>query len=383
MAINKKISIFLSAFIILFTAFPVLAQFQSSADYVLGKDASVANNLYKAGRNLIVSGEVKGDLIGAGQNINITGKIGKDAALAGQNINLMGEIGEDARVAGATIIFGGNIKGDAIAFGSEIHVLANNNLDGDIFIAGGNIVIDGNLNGKAKIFGGKVIINGHVAEDATITAGQELVIGSSAVIDGKIEYKSPKEATIISGAKINKEFSFQKIEKPGAGTKKSMTLLAVFTTFWFIKLLMIFAAALILYLLFGEWTKNFVNSAIANFGREAVRGFVILVVIPVAVVILLITIIGVILGIFGILIYILFIILASILASVALGSFIWKYLSESKEYIVDWKTILIGVVIMQLVQLIPFVGWIAAFIIFIASFGNLFYLAYQQVWPGK
>lgn len=382
MTINKKTSALLAAFIILFAAFPALAQSQN-ADYVLGKDSSIENNLYKAGRNLIVNGEVKGDLIAAGQNINITGKIGKDADLAGQNINFMGEIGEDARFAGATIILGSNVKGDAIIFGAEVHVLANNNLDGDIFIAGGNIVIDGNLNGKTKISGGKVIINGRVAQDATITAEQELVIGSNAVIDGKIEYKSPKEAVIISGAKINKEMSFQKIAGVGKKTEKSMALLAVFTTFWFVKLLMILIAALILYLLFGKWTKNFVNSAISNFGRETVRGFVFLVVIPVAIIISLITIIGVIPGIFGILIYAFSIILASILASIVLGSFIYKYLSEAKEYIVDWKTILLGVVIMQLIQLIPFIGWIISFVVFLACLGNLYYFAYQRVWLEK
>jgi cytoskeletal protein CcmA (bactofilin family) len=379
---NKKTSIFLSVFIFLFAAFPALAQ-STEVDYVLGKDASVENNLYKAGRNLIVSGEIKGDLIAAGQNINITGKIGKDAAIAGQNINLMGEIGEDARLAGTTIILGSNIKGDAIIFGAEVHVLANNNLDGDIFIGGGNVVIDGNINGKAKIFGGKVVINGHVAQDATIVADQELVIGSNAVIDGKIEYKSSKEAVIVSGAKINKEMSFQKIEVGGRKAQKSIAFLAVFTTFWFIKLLMIFAAALVLYLLFGKWTKNFVNSAISNFGREAVRGFVLLIIIPVAVVILLITIIGIIPGIFGILSYVSFIILASILASIVLGSLVYKYLSENKEYIVDWKTILVGVVLMQLIQLIPFAGWIICFVLFLVCLGSLYYSAYQCFWLGR
>ena len=381
---NKKTKIFLSAFIILFVAFPVLAQPQmGGADYVLGKDASVDRNLYKAGRSLIVNGEVKGDLIGAGQNINITGRIGKDAAIAGQNINLMSEVGEDARLAGAAIIVDGNIKGDAIIFGAEIHILADNNLDGDIFIGGGNVVIDGNLNGKAKVFGGKVTINGRVAQDATIAAEQELVIGSQAIIDGKIEYKSPKEATIISGAKINKDLSFTKIEAPGGGAKKSAAFLAVFTTFWFVKLLMILAAALALHLLFGKWTASFVNSAIENFSRETARGFVFLVIIPVAIIILLITVIGVIPGILGIVSCIAFVILASILASILLGSLIYKYLSEGKEYIVDWKSILVGVVLMQLICLIPFVGWIISFIFFLVCLGSLYYSAYQRFWLGK
>lgn len=286
-------------------------------------------------------------------------------------------------MAGATVIVGGNIKGDAIIFSGETHVLANNNLDGDIFIASGNVIIDGNLNGAAKVFGEKITINGKISKDATINAGQELVIGDNAVIDGKIEYKAPKEATISSNAKINQAMSFKKIEPVKNKEKKGMALLAVFTTFWLMKLIAVLVFALILLFLFPKWMKSFVNSVASNFGREAIRGFALLILIPVAIVISLITVIGMFLGVFGIFAYVAFIMLASVLGGVVLGSLIYRLLSESKEYAVDWKSVLVGVVAMFLIGLVPVVGWLAMFILFLACLGNLYYSAYQKIWLEK
>lgn len=383
----KKINIILACFLILFIAFPTLAKIEpfANGDYVLNKDTIIERNLYKAGKNLIINGEVKGDLISAGQNINIFNKIGQDVASAGQNINLMVEVNGDARLAGATIIIGGNIKGDTIIFSGETHILANNNLDGDIFIASGNVIIDGNLNGAAKISGGKIIINGRVGQDTIINAGQELVIGDSAVIDGKIEYKSPKEAVIASGAKINKEMSFKKIEpiKTGAGAKKGASLLAVFTAFWLLKLFAVLLAALILFFLFPKWVKNFANNVASNFSKEAIRGFALLILIPVAIIFSFITVIGMFLGVFGIFAYIAFIMVASVLSGIVLGSLIYRFLSDKKEYVVDWKSILVGVIAMFLIGLIPIIGWLAMFILFLACLGNFYYSAYQKIWLEK
>lgn len=382
----KKIisSSILVLFVFAFFATPVFAaKFEAGQQYVLGKDQSINENLYAAGTNIAINGNVQGDLIAAGQTINVFGRIAQDVTAAGNSLNFMGEIGGDLRAAGAFINIDSNINGDALVAGGQIQVVKDVNLNGTVRIAGGIIDIKGNVLGSAKIKGDKIVINGRVAQDLEITASKELVIGKDAIIDGKITYKSPKEAVIESGARVNAELSFTKIEqkvRPGA---KKGAMLAVFATFWFVKLLMLLTAALLLFGFFRKWLSGFVRETISNFGRELVRGFIFLFIVPIAVVFLFITIIGVLPGIAGILAYVLFLIFAGVLSGVVFGSWVGKYLFKSENFVVDWKTVVGGIIALQLIYLIPFAGWIVGFVIFLACLGRLYYAAYQNFWLGK
>jgi len=382
----KKVfySSILALFVFSVLVMPVsAAKFEAGQQYVLGKDQSINENLYAAGTNIAIKGNLEGDLVTAGQTINVFGKVAQDITAAGNNLNFMGEIGGDLRAAGAFVNIDSNIIGDMLAAGGQIQVVKDANLAGTIRLAGGIINIEGNILGPAKIKGDKVIINGRVARDAEITASKELVIGKDAVIDGKITYKSPKEAIIESGAKVNTELSFIKIEqkfKPGV---RKGAMLAIFTTLWFVKLLMLLAAALLLFGFFRKWLSGFVRETISNFGRELVSGFIFLFIVPIAVVFLFITIIGILPGIAGILAYVLFLIFAGVLSGVVFGSWLGKYLFKAENYVVDWKTIIGGIILFQLVCLIPFVGWIIGFVVFLACLGRLYYAAYQNFWLGK
>jgi len=381
----KKIiySIFLVLFAVSIMAMPALAaQFEAGPQYVLSKDNSVGGNLYAAGNNISVNGIVEGDLISAGQTINVYGRVRDDVAAAGANLNFMGEIGGDLRTAGGFINIGTNINGDTIAAGGEIKVLKDISLNGDARLAGGNVDIQGNINGRAKISSGKVVINGRIAQDIDITANEELVIGDSAVIEGKLTYKAPKPATISDKAQISKEPTYEVLKGVQKGAQRR-TLLGVFTAFFLVKLIIMLFSALVIHWLFRKWTEMFIKETVANFGREAVRGFIFLIVIPVAIILSFVTVIASFFGIIGILWYIVSLIVASVFSGILLGGWLSKYLYSQTDYTVDWKSISLGVILLALVSLIPFVGWIVVFIVFSAAFGSLLNFCYQRVWLSR
>ncbi len=379
----KKIFIYPILGILVFAiAMPVFAaKIEGGSQYVLGKGAAINENLYVGGQNIVINGEVLGDLISAGQSINVFGKIAKDATIAGTNLNIMGEIGEDLRAAGGTILIGSNINGDTLVAGGEIQIAEGVELKGDTRLAGGNIVINGNISGPVKITADKITINGKISKEANVKAVNELIIGEKAIIEGNFEYSAPKEATIASNAKIAKELVFKKLEIKDKVAKQEI-FKGVITTFFVIKLIAMILTALLLYWLFGKWVENFTQDAVENLGKEAVRGFIFLFVIPIAIVFSFITIIGFLLGVMSLFVYVATLMLGGIFSGILVGGLLSKYAFGEKS-LANWKSIILGTILLALVALIPYVGWIICFIIFLASFGTLLKFLYQSSWKNR
>ena len=376
----KKILIYSVSLLSVFglSLYPVqAAQFQAGQEYILDKNTTLDENLYIAGSNILINGNVNADVIAAGQTVNVYGRVSQDVNLAGANLNIIGDVAGDVRVFGGNITIGGNVAGDTIAFGGTIHIAPSSNLNKDAVMGGGSVIIDGNLNEKAKIRGGSIIINGKISKDTEIEATQELVIGSSAVIDGKIVYKSSKQARVLSGAKINTEMVFNKLEKPEVPRR---AFFGALTISWLIKFLAILLAALLAFYIFRKKSETLIKYNVSNFGKELLRGFILLILIPIAVILCWITIIGMIPGFIGLFLYILLGIIAYVYTGILFGGILFKYLFKSRELEINWKTIVTGIIVLQIILFIPVVGWLIGFIFFLSSFGGLFYFLYKSFW---
>jgi hypothetical protein len=368
-------------FIIINPAFA--AQFSSDKEYILNENEIVGSNLYSVGNNIIINGKVMGDLIGAGSNILVSGEVTKSLMVAGNTVTVLGNVGDSLRAAGGNIVVSGNINKDFLVAGGTINITKDAKLNGDIRIAGRRITINGNINGQAKIIGEEVIINGKISNDIEITANKSLTIESNAVLGANVKYKTPQEANIIPGANVGDKLSFEKIEgyqKPTFNTKAIFTAI---TVFWFIKLLALITAGLSIYFLFKKFLQNLVSNVISSFGKELAIGFVSIVTLPALIVILLVSIAGFLFGILGIAFMSVVCVLATIISGIVFGSLLFKWLLNEKKLRVDWISIVVGIVALNILARIPFVGWILSGVIYLASFGILLDMIYQQFWIKK
>jgi len=388
----KKIilySLFAALFLAFFT-FPVFAKsYVAASNYTLGGNEVSEKNLYAAGNSVNIFGKVNGDLAAAAGNIFISGEVLKDAAICGGTVDFRGKTGEDLRTTGGNLIINGKIGGELIAMGGSINVLSDSDIKGDVFIAGGSIIIEGNIGGDLTVFGGSVQINGGVSGDVNIKAAESLTFGEKMMIEGKLDYSAQKEAVIPSGAKIKGEVNFKRIE-PKISSEKGIQgktkgkkigmagIFGVFSFLWFAKLFMILVSAFVIYFALSKRIQKIVNQAISRFWTEALRGFVVMIVFPVAIIISFVSVIGAILGFAGLCFYAFFILLASALSAIVAGSFISKYIFKTSSYEVNWKTIVVGVLITQVVRVIPFVGWLISLAFFLVAFGVLLNYLYQS-----
>ncbi|MDD5710898.1 MAG: hypothetical protein PHV43_02240 [Candidatus Colwellbacteria bacterium] len=346
------------------------ATFAGEDNYLLGANESVAGNLYTAGGNVNISGNVEGDLITAGGNLTIAGDISEDLTVVGGTINVISNVGEDVRIAGGNINISGKIGGELVGAGGQVNILSSSAVQGDLNLNGGMVRVEAPVQGRAEINGGTVYLNTLVAGNLVVR-GDEIALGPNADIKGNFTYYSKSEASINASAQIAGETKFNRIETPvgkGIETKSAVAVMAGLAA---LKILMTAITAIFLVYVWKGWTKSFAKDVTNNFWGRALLGFAALILTPVAAVLLMITFIGLIPAGILWLGYFMGILLASVLAGVLTAVLFNKYVLKKPVDDLPWWKVFLGVALFQLVKIIPFLGWLAAFVIFLAVLGWL------------
>lgn len=373
----KKIFLVLALLFLIMPLVASAAVLKAGQSYTLSKDQTIAKNLYTAGNNVNLLGAAKEDVFVAGGTVIISGTVGKDLVAAGGTLIIDGNVGEDARIAGGNLTIGGKIGGELLVAGGQLNLSPDLEIKGDATLAGGNLLIDGNIGGDLSAYGGEVRIDGKIKGNVQVKTNRKLIIGSQAEISGNLDYSAPEKLTIEDGAKIKGKVTFNELQTLKA-QKAKKGLFGIWGLSWLLGLVIFLTAALVINFLLRKKLEEVVGYTLANFGKETLRGFVILVVLPIAVIISFVTVIGALLGGAGLLIYILMGLLASIFAPIVLGSLIFRKLLKKPEFGADWRSVVVGVAVMRIAQVIPYVGWILWFIFFLAAFGALFNYLYRH-----
>lgn len=328
------------------------------AELRMGEQPSVAQNeriqddVYMTGGAVRSAGTVQGDLFAAGGSVLINGAVTGDVIAAGGSITILGTIGDDLRVGGGNIVINAPIAGDALIGGGQVQ-LSGDGVGGDVLIGGGVVRIDAPIKGDVRIGGGDVVINAPVSGSVRFE-GDKLTLGSAAVIAGDLIYRSSREVQLETGATVRGKTTYEPRENVRDGVK-STTILSLGL---FGKFLAILMGALLIGLIFRRYAHELIKNATTRPLMEIGRGFITIVVLPIASVIVCITLIGIPIGILGIIAFIALLIFSCLTVPIILGSVVYKWIAKTPHYETSWKTILIGAVLYSILGLIPFIGWI-------------------------
>jgi cytoskeletal protein CcmA (bactofilin family) len=358
----KKIS-FVSIFVTLMIV-PFFAQgatFKTGKTYFLVPGSTINDNLYIASGNIGITGTVNGDVLAAGGNISISGPVSGDIAAAGGTINISSDVGGSVRVAGGNINISKLVGGDLVIAGGQIAVMPGSNVGKDAAIAGGSIYIDGIISGNLQV------------------TGTEITLGPNAVIKGTFDYYSKIPATLEQGAVVGGATNFHKSNVPAKAPANRGFGFGLMGIFGLVKIMITFIAALALLLFFNSQVNTIVKKSVSNFWKEALRGFIILVVTPIAIILSFITVIGSLLGIIAVLFYVLFMIISSVVGILLFASLALKYLFKKDSYKLNWWITAVSALALGLISIIPIVGWIFSFIIFISAMGSTSDFVYRKL----
>ena len=117
----------------------------------------------------------------------------------------------------------------------------------------------------------------------------------------------------------------------------------------------------------------------SEFVKEAIQGFVILVVAPFASLILLISLVGFPLGILVGIFFVAAITVACIFSGILLGVWLSKMWFKKEQGELTWKNTTVGIVVLSVIGFIPVLGWLVGFILFLATLGSVSHLMYEKI----
>ncbi len=351
------------------------AYFNAGRNVTVENAATVAQNVYVAGASVAVSSPVNGDVLAAGSTLYISSKASGDIMAIGSNVIIQGASAQDVRVAAANLTVGGTFSGELAAAGASVTVTPGTTIAKDSYIAGASISFDGSESGSLYLAGGAVYFDGTTGGNLVIKNAKQVTIGPDAVIGGNLDYTAQASATIEPGAHIAGATTFHQTvvkQSPDAWMGPFAVLI---TLWWFIKFLMMLTAAYLFWYVLRRDATEIVTRATHGFWKELLRGFVVAVALPVAAIIALITVIGMIPGIAAFLAYGLVLLVACPMAGIVTAAVIWRNRTPNLR----WYHILLGVLILDIIGFIPFIGWIVALAVYLASFGALVMVLWLRI----
>lgn len=340
-------------------AAPVLAMDARGGDTVTVASGEVVDDdLYVAGGDIIIDGTVNGDIFGVGRTFTINGIVNGAVTFAGQTMTVNGEIARSARLAGQTVNVSGSINGDLVAAGAAVNIASTAEIGGDLLVGAGNVRIDGLIQGDVKGGGGEVTIAGEVRGDVELEV-DSLTIEPTANIEGDLFYTSENEANIQSGAWVRgtTTHNVPEVEEPAGAALAAGIASAVMGKV--IGFLMILVVGIIIILTVPRRMASVADSVRTKPWPSLGWGAVILFATPIAAIIVCFTVIGIPVGLIALALYGIGIYLSQIPVALLIGRLIFRRLTEVESKGLLVGALALGLVILVILRLIPFLGfWI-------------------------
>lgn len=192
---------FTLAISLMWTGFALAANVRSGDSPRVMPNEVVGGTLYTAGTTVKVEGQVKGDMLCAGQQVEISGVVEGDVLCAAQNITVTGHVQGSVRVVAQTAAFSGKIDGSLSAMGQNIDVKTAATIGRDMTIVGQQTTLGGKVGRDAQVMGEAFEATGAVARDLDVTA-PVVTLSSGAAIAGNFTYVSVNDASIATDARV-------------------------------------------------------------------------------------------------------------------------------------------------------------------------------------
>ncbi|MDP3965471.1 MAG: hypothetical protein Q8Q13_01600, partial [bacterium] len=262
----------------------------------------------------------------------------------------------------------GKVGNDVVVAGGQTQI--SGAVGGDVVWVGGALTMSAPVGGDMQLAGGEATINSHVSGNVKFK-GTKLTLGKDAVIEGDLDYTAASEASMEGGAVVKGKTTYTEQKRAKESPLSAKGIIAILSAFLFGKFLAALLFALVLGLSFKRSTFALIENAVTHPVLEIGRGFIVLIVLPIASIIALVTLIGIPFGVLGLLLFGALCLTASAWAAVLLGSLVHKQFYKTAEYELTWKTILFGVLLLSLLGLIPVIGGIAKFVLVLLALGSL------------
>jgi len=307
----------------------------------------------------------------SGDVVSIDTPIDDDVFAAGNVVNINAPV-NSATIAGGTLNVNAPVKGDIFAAGGQ--GLLNSEVGGKVVTAGGNVNLRGDIGTNLVAMGGQVnILPGtNVGRDALIAGGNVVNAGS---VNGTLTVS----ASSFQNTGTAGEVDFYQTEGPSREERREAWAgIGIFS------LLVILG-----YLILGLILLRYLPAVFAAIDGEIKRspvvttvlGFVLMIAAFIAIVIVAITVVGIPIAMIATFLMAVALMLTGTFVSFSLGRWIGSKLNLKYG---DMALFVIGFVVLNILFLLPFVGWLIGLISLSLGFGAILYAARNHLtYPAK
>lgn len=302
----------------------------SSSDIELKEDFN--NTHFVFGDSILVNNKTDGIYFIFGEMVDYQSE-NEYVALFGNRLTVSGKIKDGA-------LFGNNVR------------LENALIDRDVVIFGNKVYLSGTFNGNVLVYADTVNVeNGTFSKNLTVKAS-ELTVNKETEVSGVLTYDEDMDVSIEN----------ENIDRVSITSIKEITTNDKILNYVgsLIRLLLIF---LVMYLMIPKVFDKINNNIGKNFGYGAIA----FIGLPIVLLILMFTNLATSIAIIGVMLYVIFIMIAKVLVGYVIGKYLYTkvFKLEEKKYLCG----ILGITIVYLLSIIPYVGGWITFISLIYSFG--------------
>lgn len=318
-----------------------------------------SNNLFRADDSLLINEDLNGTSFLAGNSVTTENRVDGILVAAGNLMNINGE-SDYSFIAGNTININRATFKDGFIAGSSIDIKSSE-IKRDLYAAGEKITLTSDVGRNAYLGGENIVIDSRVYGDLYIAA-DNITINSNAVIKGKLKYNEDAKINISKDASINEKETYKDVNvkvEVNPVTKivnKITNSLLSFFNMLVIGLFMV----LLIPRLFKKLKELNNDKLLPAFGF----GVLILIALPIAAIMVMFTVVGISTGIIALVLYGLMAYLSTILSTYKLSQ-----LAFGNKIKNDYLLLLVGLAIVYVIKLIPFVGGLVSFALLCLGLG--------------
>ena len=322
-----------------------------------------------------------------------------------ETFNVIDEFNEDLYIGAGQTAVEADINGDLFIGAGNADLQKEVNIDGDVFIGAGRVVINSNITGDLRMSSGQVTLKGDVGEDVIIGSGTAVlegniggdvyVGGGDVTIKGEVQgsVKVAADSIKLQDLKINGDlttYSENEILRTGTvevlgmenlnitdmrkGVKGMIGMQAGIWN-WILWTAALIVTMLVITALAPLKSRDVINFVRKKFWQSLGIGLLWLIVAPIVGFMLLFTFVGTPIGVILLAVYSISLYLGGGFLGVCIGSWLIRLMKKDmdidKPSFIIWSIIL-GVIIVKLFALIPYIGGIAVFVGMVFMLGAMF-----------
>ncbi|MBU2159211.1 hypothetical protein KJ848_03455 [Patescibacteria group bacterium] len=336
------------------------------------------DNLYLAGTDVTLTVPLPADLLAFGGTLSLSALVSGDALLGGGTIAVTQPVEGDLRVVGAQVSVSAPVSGDLMVAGGT--VVASTTAK-DTRIIGGTVRLTGS-GGPVVIYGADVTLSGVFAGDVEVIASDRVTLEEGTQIAGTFKYDAPQQAAIPASAQIDGAVTYIGASSYLPTIEQAKTFaLAGASVLFVVKIIAVLILAGLFAGLFPIFSQRVADKALSRtpgrFALLALLGFGMVFATPMLILLLAVSFVGIGLAFFLGTAYVLLLMLGYVYAGILAGAALSRGLMKRTQ--VTWKFALLGMLALYLISVVPVIGGLVSFVLFLVATGSIISILFHFV----